>query len=101
VQEYMDLYKSSDADLTSPYFAPLLAKDLSNQPKTLIITAEYDPLRDEGEAYGRALSGAGVETKIVRLASAIHGFIALPPRFVHVKRAYAQINEFLEQGVRV
>lgn len=101
VQEYMDLYKSSDADLTSPYFAPLLAKDLSNQPKTLIITAEYDPLRDEGEAYGRALSSAGVETKIVRLASAIHGFIALPPRFVHVKRAYAQINEFLEQGVRV
>ncbi|MEG0804085.1 MAG: alpha/beta hydrolase [Pygmaiobacter sp.] len=98
VQEYMELYKSSDADFESPYFAPLLATDFSNQPDTLIITAEYDPLRDEGEAYGVALQKAGATVKVARLENAIHGFLALPPRFAHVKRAYALIQEFLTEG---
>ena len=44
----MELYIRSEADRESPYFAPLLAEDLSRQPKTLILTAQYDPLRDEG-----------------------------------------------------
>lgn len=101
VEDYLSLYQSSPADRTSPYFAPLLAKNFANQPETLLITAEYDPLRDEGEAYGEALRGAGNPVRIVRLANALHGFIALPPRFVHVKRAYAQINDFLTRGTGI
>ena len=58
IQQYQELYKSRDEDMQSPYFAPLLAEDLSGQPRTLIITAEYDPLRDEGEEYGRRLKEA-------------------------------------------
>ena len=39
-------------------FAPILAKDLSHMPETLILTAEFDPLRDEGEEYGKRLKKA-------------------------------------------
>lgn len=61
VCEYMELYQSSPSDLENPYYAPLLAKDLRGQPKTLIVTAEFCPLRDEGEAYGQRLGEAGNE----------------------------------------
>lgn len=39
--DYIDMYRSSVADLTNPYFAPLTAHDLSNQPRTLVLSAEY------------------------------------------------------------
>lgn len=94
--EYMDLYKSCEEDLYSPYLAPLLAEDLSRQPKTLIITAQYDPLRDEGEAYGKKLQKFGNEVTIYRMKDALHGFISLPKHFVHVKRSYELINHFLK-----
>lgn len=96
--DYMALYKRDDRDLTSPYFAPLLAKDFSCQPKTLIITAEYDPLRDEGEAYGRRLQEAGNQVEIYRMKDALHGFLGLGPHYVHVRRAYQLINRFLQES---
>ena len=46
-------------DKKNPYFAPYIAEDLANQPDTLILTCEFDPLRDEGEAYGKRLKEAG------------------------------------------
>ena len=55
VCDYMDLYRSGDEDLHNPYFAPLQAADFRDQPDTLIITAEYCPLRDEAEEYGHPL----------------------------------------------
>lgn len=98
VCDYMDMYINDFRDRKNPYFAPLLAEDFTNQPKTLIITAEYDPLRDEGEAYGEKLREAGNDVEIHRLTDALHGFISLPPHFVHVKRSYEYINEFLNDG---
>ena len=95
VSDYMELYKSCDDDLQNPYFAPILAEDFSRQPDTLIITAEFDPLRDEGEAYGRKLAQAGNHVEIVRLKDALHGFISLSPRYVHVRKSYLLINRFL------
>ena len=95
ISDYMDLYKSKDDDIYSPYFAPLLAEDLSEQPKTLIITAEYCPLRDEGEEYGRKLREAGNYAEIYRIKDSLHGFFALPPRFPQVKLCYEIINRFL------
>lgn len=95
IRDYMELYKSRDEDISSPYFAPLLSKDLSNQPKTLIITGEYCPLRDEGEEYGRKLREAGNYAEIYRIKDALHGFFALPTRFPQVKLSYEIINRFL------
>ncbi|MBH1940079.1 alpha/beta hydrolase [Mobilitalea sibirica] len=93
--DFIELYISCEEDLNNPYLAPLLAKDLSGQPKTLIITAEYDPLRDEGEAFGRKLHEHGNQVEVYRMKDALHGFISLPKHFVHVKRSYELINRFL------
>ena len=95
VNEFIDLYKSSDEDLMNPYLAPMLSKDLSKQPRTLIITAQYDPLRDEGEAYGKKLYAFGNEVEVYRMKDALHGFITLPRHFIHVRRSYDLINRFL------
>ena len=95
IRDYMDLYISTEIDLQNPYMAPLIAKDLSSQPETLIITAEYDPLRDEGEAYGKKLKQHGNLVEVYRMKNALHGFFSLPKNFVHVKQSYELINRFL------
>ena len=97
VRDYMALYRSSDEDLTNPYFAPLHAASLGEQPDTLLITAEYCPLRDEGEAYGRRLREEGGFVEIHRLPDALHGYFSLPVRFSLVKQTYGIMNRFLER----
>jgi acetyl esterase len=95
IQDYWDLYISNEEDKYNPYAAPLLAKDLYNQPKTLIITAQYDPLRDEGEAYGNRLKEHHNDVTIHRMENALHGFISLPWNSEYVIKCYQIINEFL------
>ena len=96
VENYMKLYASCAADFQSPYFAPLLADDFSRQPDTLIITAGKDLLRDEAEQYGERLRQAGNRVTVHRAEEALHGFLALNPRFMPLKEAYQQINTFLK-----
>lgn len=97
--EYWELYLSPD-DWYDPYAAPLLEKNLTDQPDTLIITAELDPLRDEGEAYGQALGLSGSKVVINRLSGALHGFISRvqSPEF---DCACALMREFLERTDQV
>ncbi len=97
VCEYMSLYCADPADRTNPYFAPLAALDLSRQPNTLIVTAQYDPLRDEGEAYGARLLADGNRVTVRRMPDALHGFFSLPPRFSTVQTCYRHINDFLHE----
>lgn len=81
----------------NPYFAPLMEKDLSNMPDTLILTAEFDPLRDEGEEYGRRLKEAGNYVEVYRIPNALHGFFALGIRFLHVQESFEIMNSFLRK----
>lgn len=98
INDYMELYLSDEKDLENPYFAPLLAGSLENQPSTLIITAEYDPLRDEGEFYGEQLRLAGNDVWTHRLADALHGCFSLPVSFANVKEIHKVMREFLGGG---
>jgi acetyl esterase len=75
---FWDHYLSDAQDAINPYAAPLRAENLSGLPPALVITAEYDPLRDEGEAYARRLQEAGVEVNAIRYDGYIHGFFWMP-----------------------
>lgn len=69
-------YLDSGADPADPLVSPIKREDLSGLPKALVITAAYDPLRDEGEAYAHKLEAAGVPTTLHRYENANHGFVA-------------------------
>lgn len=98
MQDYIELYKSTEEDKVNPYFAPIKAKDFTNLPKTLVITAEFDPLRDEGEAYAHHLKEAGNEVTLYRVKDALHGFFALGIKYFHVQESFEYINKFLEES---
>jgi len=84
-------YINDDRDRSHPYAAPLNAADLSGLPPALVITAEYDPLRDEGEAYAQRMRAAGVPVICTRYDGTIHSFVSMAPNLEVGKRAFDQI----------
>ena len=87
---FWDCYLSNEADGESPYVAPMLAEDLSGLPSAFVLTCEFDPLRDEGEAYAKRLQEAGVPTKHSRYDGMIHAFFNAGIPFT---RTWDAINE--------
>jgi acetyl esterase len=71
---YWEQYAGSPADLQHPDLAPLLSDRLGTLPPTLVVTAEHDPLRDEGEHLALLLADAGVEVVASRYLGQVHGF---------------------------
>jgi acetyl esterase/lipase len=65
---------TSQLDPTDPLVSPVLAENLSGLPRALVITAGFDPLRDEGETYAKAMHDAGVVVDLRRMSSLTHGF---------------------------
>ncbi len=72
---YWDAYLDGRLDTADPYAVPMRATDLSGLPPAYVLTAESDPLRDEGERYGERLAQAGVTTTVRRAPGTIHGFL--------------------------
>ncbi len=75
---YWGLYLADPKDGESPYASVLRAPELSGVAPGLVMTAEYDVLRDEGEAYARRLWASGVNATLIRYGGMIHGFFSLP-----------------------
>lgn len=95
IQDFMELYAPDLSIRKSPMISPLMATDLSGLPDTLIITAEYDPLRDEGEAYGEALEKAGNKVKVHRVLNSVHGFINYPAFTEPLEETLKEIETFV------
>jgi acetyl esterase len=95
---FVDHYVNDRSDCEHPYYAPTRATDLSGLPPALVITAEFDPLRDEGEAYGRMLQDAGVPTTISRYDGQIHGFFGMDAAIDRARDAQLEAAEALKKA---
>lgn len=96
---FWEHYLAGDAAAgREPRASPLRAPDLSGLPRALVITAEYDPLRDEGEAYAERLREAGVAAACTRYPGAIHDFVRASFALDQGKEAIAEIAGTLRQA---
>ena len=77
IEQYCDYYLTDPADAKNPYASPLLADDLSGLPPAVVMTAELDPLRDEGEQYAERLAAAGVPVTAKRWDGHVHGSLSM------------------------
>lgn len=77
MQWFWKEYLGSDEDGKNAYASPMQARELRRVAPAFVLTAEFDPLRDEGEAYAARLKEAGVPVEVKRYDGAIHGFFSL------------------------
>jgi acetyl esterase len=98
MQWFWGHYLADAAQGAEPYASPIRAADLSGVAPATVITAEYDPLRDEGEAYARRLDDAGVPTTLYRFDGMIHGFFGMTDRLDRACEAVAFAADELREA---
>jgi acetyl esterase len=86
---FYDQYVPDAGERTNPSASPIYAADLAGLPPAFVITAEFDPLRDEGEAYAARMREAGVPTESQRFDGMIHGFFGMTAMFEQSRDAHA------------
>jgi acetyl esterase len=91
-------YLAREDDGRHPYASPLRAEDLAGLPPAHLITAEYDPLRDEGEAYAARLEAAGVPVRASRYDGMVHGFFGFTEMIDRAREAVAEAASELRAG---
>ena len=77
MQWFWNHYLPKDVDRCHPHVSPLRADNFADLPPALVITAEFDPLRDEGELYAQRMQAAGTPVQLIRYNGMIHGFFAM------------------------
>ena len=92
-------YVTDDADLADPRISPLRAMHVAGLPPAIIHTAEYDPMRDEGNAYARKLLAAGVAVEHVCHDGMVHNFHALGALLPQAQLVLSQIGEQVRRAV--
>ena len=98
VEWYLEQYVEP-SDIGNHYAFPFRAKDLSELPPATVLTAGFDPLRDEGRAYADRLEAAGVETAELRYESQIHAFLNLYEHLDGADRAIDDVNGELRSAL--
>lgn len=94
---YLDQYIGEYPNLKDPYLSPLFAPDLSGLPPALVLTAEFDPLVDEGKRYADRLAAAGVPVRYIDYKGMIHAFYSL-----HVLTSKArQANKVVANSIKL
>lgn len=96
VMYYWGQYLADPADGANPYASPVRARDHSGMARCLVVTAEFDPLRDEGEAYAEQLRAAGVPVRLRRYPGMIHSFFS----FLGVLDEAAELRDELAAELR-
>jgi len=97
---FYDHYLEGDkAKRALPVVSPLRARELNGLPPALIMTAEYDVLRDEAETYGKRLAAAGVKVWIKRYQGVTHGFVRMQNLLDVARRSMADIAEVMKAVV--
>jgi acetyl esterase len=97
IEWYATQYLRPGADRLDPRASPLRAADLSGQPPTLVITAGFDPLRDEGHAYAERLRAAKVEATDHEYPGQIHAFVSLTKAIPQGLAATHEIADYLRE----
>jgi acetyl esterase len=92
---YRQHYLTDPGDVASPLASPLRAESLAGLPPALVITAEFDPLRDQGEAYARRMAGEGVQVELSRYPGMAHGFFTMAGTVDASRAAIAQAASWL------
>ncbi len=99
IRWFMGHYLRSDDDKRNPLASPLFTASFNGLPPALIITAEFDPLRDEGEDYGRKLREAGVPVQVSRYEGMVHGFVSMNDMIDKGKQGIAEAAAALEKAL--
>jgi acetyl esterase len=92
-------YLRNDDDKANPYACPAEASDLRGLPQALVVTAGFDPLRDEGENYAARLQDAGVQCECVRYEGVTHGFVLFGTVLDEGRKAIADMGAALRAAL--
>ncbi|MGG3941084.1 alpha/beta hydrolase [Peribacillus psychrosaccharolyticus] len=95
--EHNSFYLKGQVDTDHPLVSPIREDNLENLPAALVITAEYDPMRDEGELFAKKLKKAGVHTETIRYEGGTHGFLGKFTHLAELSDVYQRTGSFLKK----
>ncbi|MBN1690866.1 MAG: alpha/beta hydrolase [Dehalococcoidia bacterium] len=100
IEQVIPLYINKSGDVFDPYVSPLLAGDVTGLPPALVITAQFDPLMSEGEAYAARLFDAGIPCRLHRYNGMIHGFLSFTGLLPQAGQAIGEMAAALSEALQ-